>query len=270
MVQAQHDLSGWKTPEEEELERKHTELAALEAQLIQQELDLTTLQASLTTFRDRYLRLVGVRYARLDQAEADVAAVVASLNTLNEAARQRRDEAQARAEASAEATRGYQPNRSHPRIQPVFFEAFDPSAHLRQVYRDVAKRLHPDLATDEAERARRTRFMTEANRAYQDRDEARLAAILREWEASPEAIAGEDLGAQLIRVIRKVAQIRKRLRQIETEVAEIEGTDLSRLKLKADQASREGRDLLQEMAALLDVQIARAHERLANARGGRR
>jgi septal ring factor EnvC (AmiA/AmiB activator) len=57
------------TPEEQELENKQRELAALETELAERELDLATLQAELHTFEREYLRVVGVRYAELDEIE---------------------------------------------------------------------------------------------------------------------------------------------------------------------------------------------------------
>ena len=51
------------TPEERELENKKAELASLEADLVQRELDLATLRAELTIFENGYLRTVGLLYA---------------------------------------------------------------------------------------------------------------------------------------------------------------------------------------------------------------
>jgi hypothetical protein len=55
-----------------------------------------------------------------------------------------------------------------------------------------------DLATDEQERLPRHRLRAEANDAYKEGDEARLQAILREWDSAPEAVKGEEVGAELI------------------------------------------------------------------------
>jgi hypothetical protein len=47
--------------------------------------------------------------------------------------------------------------------------------------------------------------MAEANRAYEEGDEERLRVILQEWEGSPESVKGDGPGAELVRVIRKIA-----------------------------------------------------------------
>lgn len=104
--------------------------------------------------------------------------------------------------------------------------------------------------------------MTEANRAYEEGDEARLKAILRDWESSPESVKGEGAGAELVRVIRKIAQIEDRLTAIDAEIARLEESDLYHLKNQVDQAEEEGRDLLAEMAAQVDEQVVEARGRL--------
>lgn len=70
------------------------------------------------------------------------------------------------------------------RVQP-----FLPSAELRTLYREVAKRIHPDLATDEADRLKREQLMAEANAAYQKGDAQSLRRSL-EYESSPESLKG--------------------------------------------------------------------------------
>jgi hypothetical protein len=143
-------------------------------------------------------------------------------------------------------------------------EPFRPSENLKKLYREVAKRIHPDLATDESDRKRRHELMTEANRAYEEGDEARLEAILRDWETSPESVKGEGPGAELVRVIRKIAQVEHRLKAIDAEIARVEETDLYQLKNQVDQAEEEGRDLLAEMASQVDQQVAEARGRLGS------
>lgn len=242
------------TPEEKELHKKLSELAALEVELAQRELDLATLQAELRTFENRYLRIVGVRYTKLDEIEAQIAEALARLNPKDSKAKKQAAEARTKAQESTQTTDNIQ--------EPKQQNQFKPSESLKKLYREVAKRIHPDLATDEEERTRRQHLMAEANRAYKEGDEERLEAILREWESSPESVKGEGTGTDLVRAIRKIAQVEERLRTIEVEIVQLKESDLYKLKTKVEEAEKEGRDLLADMAKQLGKQISDAHKRL--------
>ena len=65
-----NDLIKRQTPEDRELASKESELWSLEATLGQRELDLATLKAELQKFELRYLHVVGVLYAELDEINA--------------------------------------------------------------------------------------------------------------------------------------------------------------------------------------------------------
>lgn len=243
-------------PEARELEKKRAELAALETTLAERELELATLQTQLCRFEGIYLRAVGSRLAELDEVEAQIAEAGTRHKPKDREAQERASQARTQAQESARAVEAEQEAGKR--------EPFMPSENLKKLYREVAKRIHPDLATDESERKRRHELMAEANRAYEEGDEARLEAILRDWESSPESVKGEGPGAELVRVIRKIAQVEARLKAIDAEVARLEESDLYRLKTQVDQAEEEGRDLLAEMAARVDKQVAEARERLGS------
>jgi peptidoglycan hydrolase CwlO-like protein len=242
------------TPEERELEKKKAELAALETELAQRELELATLQGELHAFERRYLRIVGVRYAELDEIEAQIAELLSRQKPQDDKAQRNAAEARAKAEESAQAA-GTAKDQKLP-------ADFKPSEGLKKLYREIAKRVHPDLTTDEKERARRNQIMAEANRAYEAGDEAKLRTILEEWESSPDTVKGEGVGAELVRAIRKVHQVQNRLAEIETKITQLEQCELSQLKTKAEEVSKEGRDLLREMATRLDSEIADAKKHL--------
>jgi len=248
-----------KPPEARELEKKRAELATLETRLAERELDLATLQAELHSFEGIYLRVVGSRLAELDEIEAQIAEAGARHKPKGREAQERASQARTQAQESARAVEAEQEAGKR--------EPFRPSENLKKLYREVAKRIHPDLATDESERQRRHELMTEANRAYEQGDEARLEAILRDWETSPESVKGEGPGAELVRVIRKIAQVEDRLKAIDAEIARLEETDLYQLKTQVDQAEEEERDLLAEMAAGVDQQVAEARGRLGSITG---
>lgn len=237
-----------RTPEERELAAKNSELAALNLQLAQRELDFATLRVELRNFEQLYLRVVGLKFAKIDDLEAQIAEALKNRRPSDEIARERAADARAKATESAAAAGAIDPQRHA--------AGFQPSDDLKRLYREIAKRVHPDLAIEEDERAIRNRVMAEANRAYAGDDETRLREILEEWETSPDAVTGDGVGAELVRAIRRIHQIQARLASIEIEIAKLAGSELSTLKTRAELARQKGLDLLAQMAEQLDEQIA--------------
>jgi hypothetical protein len=238
------------SPEEEELAAKRAELATLQAQLAERELFLASARAELAAFEARYLREVGVLYAELDEWNARIAEAIAAKESTEE-----RHTAAARARAQA--------NESHCAAhgEAAQLKEFAPGIELKSLYREVAKRVHPDLATDYADREKRERLMKAANRAYQRGDADALRKILDEAETSPESVLGTGVAADLVRVIRQIRQLKNRQSQIELEIGALSESDIARLKAKAEEAVKQGNDLLAQMAADLTGRIKAARQR---------
>jgi hypothetical protein len=97
--------------------------------------------------------------------------------------------------------------------------------------------------------------MKEVNVAYGRGDENELRRILANLDSSPDAVQGLGVGADLIRVLRQLRQIRDRIAAIELEIAGLAETDLAKLKAKADLAAVQGLDLLAEMATSVQGRI---------------
>ena len=232
------------SPEEEELVIKREELARLEAQLAEQELLLASLKAELAAFEGLYLRRVGILYAELDEWNARLAELRAEQAGTPEA-KAEATEARAQAQESYSAAHG----------EAAETPPFSASPELRKLYREAAKRVHPDTATDEADRARRERLMQQVNAAYAAGDEDALRRILADLDASPDAVQGSGVAADLIRVLRQLKQVRDRIAAIELEIASTAENDLAKLKAKADVTVSEGRDLLAEMATSVQGRI---------------
>jgi hypothetical protein len=247
-------ISAHRSPEEEELERKRLELEQLQSDLAESELELATLRSELIAFERRYMEVVGSRYAELDRLEAQIAESTARRHPTDPSARQNAESARARAQESAEAVGDAGREPSAP--------GFEPTEEVKALYRQAAKELHPDLTTDEEEKARRQRAMAELNKAYEACDNERIRQILDEWRSSPEHVRGEDTAAQLVRVIREIAQVRKRLEAIKSEIEVITQGELCRLKKQIQEAAARGQDLLADMAARLDARIRDARTRL--------
>jgi DnaJ-domain-containing protein 1 len=211
------------SPEVEELQRKSEELSALEAELVQGELDLATTHGELQNFEREYQQIIGTRHAELERIEIQIAEYMAYLESSRD---------------------------------------FKPSEDIKQIYRQVAKLIHPDLTTDPQQKIARQQLMTEANQAYEDGNIDRLKEILCSRETRPEIFKSEGIEAELIRIVRKIAQCRERLHKIRQEIAEIEQTELYQLQVEVSTARENGNDLLMEMAKDIDKQIDNAQEKL--------
>jgi chromosome segregation ATPase len=125
---------------------------------------------------------------------------------------------------------------------------------LKQLYRRLARRFHPDLALNETDRAYRTDLMMAINAAYAAGD---LEALERLGE-EPDSIAAtpstpEEQAAALQR---EVDRCRRRLAEITKEMDTLERHDSTRLMRRAERAADAGRDLLSELAADLRRRIS--------------
>jgi len=255
MPEPLNEVMRTQTPEEQELQQKQAELELLESELADSELRHSTLTAELRSFENRYLRIVGIKYAELDRIEAEIYELLHASDPQNQELHDKARDARSRAAESEKETSGA--------ISQKPSEKFKPTDELKKLYREVAKQVHPDLATEPSERKRREELMAQANQAYEEGDIERLRQILHDWKSSPESVSGDGVGAQLVRVIRKIAQVKGRLGNIEKEIEALEQSDLFKLFTKAQEAENEGRDLLSEMAVQLEGSIAEARSRLA-------
>jgi hypothetical protein len=242
-------LARRRKPEEEEVLRKRAELAAIRASLAERELALADLRGQLAAFEGRYLREVGALYAELDDWKARLTELQARLNP-SAASQQQADQAREQARRAYEEAHGSASKAG----------AFTSSPELKSLFREVAKRVHPDFAKDSTDLERRTRFMTEANRAYEQGDAEALQRILDEYQDGSDALEGEGIGAELVRLIRQISQANERSAAIERELAALRQSEIALLKRQADEREREGRDLLAELAAAVREQIERVRK----------
>jgi DNA repair exonuclease SbcCD ATPase subunit len=127
-------------------------------------------------------------------------------------------------------------------------------AALKQLYRRLARRFHPDLALDEIDRAYRTDLMMAINAAYAAGDLAKLEQLAHE----PDSISRlpqtpEELATALSN---EIDRCRRRLAEIAKELSMLERHDSARLMKRAERAAADGRDLLADLAADLRRRIS--------------
>ncbi|WP_189880276.1 J domain-containing protein [Streptomyces bluensis] len=245
---------------------------AAEQALIEFEIAVETFRVEVENFSRLHHQKLGPMYTRLDELDAQIAEARAARTGDPEDIRAAQ-EARARVmpmpgveelfhgwmdsdglfpEAAAMLTD--QPVRPPERVRP--------SEEARKLYRELARKAHPDLAQDESERKRRDEFITRVNAAYGRGDEAMLRELSAEWEAGPvpeerRPSRSEELYARL----EWLAQRKEMLTLVARELEE--GAIGGMLRLAPDDPDR----LLDEIAEQLLAQVAQREAELAGLLG---
>jgi hypothetical protein len=227
---------------EQELADLTLEIAAFErvynteVEPFQAELEATELHIAEYELRNELLRFRGDRL-NPSQLEAEV--------ELQLRARQRPSEA---CTASPPHTRQAQEDPSAQITAPDETEPIA-KAERKSLYRELAKRYHPDLAADDAEREARGARMAAINEAYARGDLETLRRLA----------AGSDLQPKLPPTLAELLAEQDRLDalivRLRQDIAEMNRDPLMLLKLDVTLARHDGRDLLAEMATDLHIKI---------------
>lgn len=234
------------------------ELAQLTQDVAELELELATAQAEVAEFTRRYYERVGRRMVELDAIQARLARQQAERAPEQPGVHAEADEKQEQAKQSArESERFTQASADEP-------SAFRPSGDVKRLFRQIAQKIHPDRAIDEADRAWRTHLMSEANRAYRAGDETGLQEVASLWQEGRRGSLVENAAvASTPTLVRQVESMRARLLEIDRELQKLFGSRLYELFIAARQARRQGRDLLAEMAEKLDDTIRQLSQQFA-------
>ena len=125
-------------------------------------------------------------------------------------------------------------------------------SELRSVYRDLAKRIHPDLTTDPADRVERDRLMADINAAYARSDLPSLKAISARLAGAAGAVrCSED--AEWLRA--EIARLDLLIIDIRSSIAEMNRSDWLAMKLDSVLARSRGLDWFASARRTLEARI---------------
>ena len=214
------------------------ELARMRDRLAEIEAEYAMLEAELAVFQADYTREVVTVLAQLHDVEARILALTGDAAGAREA-RTRARRTTSEAEALA------------PPPEPV------PPASLKRLFRDAAKRMHPDLAPDAEARAHAEAFMKRLNDAYRAGDAEAIADLVSQWDASPFAPAGADEGA------RRVAALQAAVARAQRRLDELRGSQLAQMLERAMASAAAGEDHVATLRHHAELALADARARLA-------
>jgi hypothetical protein len=216
----------------------------LRDQLAELETEHATLLSELRAFESDYLRTVGVVDMQVQELEARILTI----------SWERSGESSDRI-AAMQATDRFRETTTAMRSVPPP-PGPKPTEDLKSLFRDAAKRMHPDLVNDPAGREHAEAFMKRLNDAYRDGDAEAIGNLVRQWETSPYASGLPATDGPSSALAAAVAHAQQR-------VQETRATNLARLMEESFRASMQGRDLLAELRLQAETALAGARARLA-------
>lgn len=237
--------------DEAEAQRLRQQLHEKEELLIERELFLATCRSQLLHFQRLYMDRVGSLYVKLDEIRAQRERRYSRQHPGDPEAARRADEAARQADKSRSEFE------EQDAALPIAAKLTEPSAQLKDLYRRLAKKCHPDLTTDPSEKAFRHEVMCRIREAY---DAGDLEALRRiEAETAEHAIPSpvQGLKRELRELKRRLAQLNARLAAVEQELTELQASELWRLFQQWKEWQSRGEDLLEKLASALREQIER-------------
>jgi hypothetical protein len=243
----------------DDAQRQHYELEVLTREIAELELELATAQAEIADFSQRYHAAVGRLMVELDALQAQIAAHEAERTPDNVELRLAAEQSRAQAQRSQQEQRHFEEAPQQAQSEP---KPFAPSRDLKKLYRQIAQKIHPDRADSEADRDWRTHLMSEATRAYRNEDESGLREVLTLWQEGPAAGIGAGVSGSRSATESQLQRMKHRLAGIQAELDRLLASRLYELFVATRLARRQNRDLLQEMAVTVGLQIDAARQRL--------
>jgi hypothetical protein len=231
-------------PTEDEATQLQDRLATIEAAQ-------ATLEAEITSFHADYLRLVGIHVAQLNDVEARILRIVAERS-------QAPSDMHAAEAAEEESRRTAAEVKAIPKKGPI------PSPELKKLFRDAAKVMHPDIASEEV-RPHAEAFMKRLNHAYRAGDAEAIGDLVQQWQASPFAL--DEEAARRAGDARRVRTLQAAIERAEQRLENVRRSRLSQLMERVLAASAAGDDLLAQMRIDAESALIDARARLASLEG---
>lgn len=248
--------------EDEELQALRAEILRAREYLAVIELELFNTRAALDEFQRRF----NARIAPLERRLADLQA---QLRQTLEARRMRNG---VTAEEFVRPDNGKQDEQERIR-EERFYQAdeavgeenggSDPATEeeLRTLFRELAKRFHPDLVRDLEEKKRREEIMAQVSQAYATKDIETLRKLAQQPDLEAQKATRtrrkmkEILQAELEYLNQKIIELEQQCRMLDQSPA-------MQLRMEANMVRQSGRDLLSDMAAHLEERIADIEDHL--------
>ena len=233
-------------------------------------LEIRELSFALNQFQIDYHLKIGVLYAQLDRIKLQIeeyrhrhqtlrgrqGATTEDLAQVEEVVKTTFDRQRRKVDDFDQQTEQAQQNHArYAKLEKEKVELADEvKEDLKNLYRGLSIKYHPDKAKDEPERERFHVLMVKINQAYEDNDRPKLRELMDQAERE-EAIKSEMSSEKLARLKQDYQKTIAILDQLKREIQQIRENKTYCLRTSVQEASEQGRDLLQELAENISREI---------------
>lgn len=240
MLAEQKSLVSVSLSASEELRKAEAELASLQSLLIDAEVQLKTRQQQLEVFAQHYRHMAAGLCGELETLNARIAAILAG--RLHE--------------------QGFDRD-SHPWVditsgdstscEQLRLPDFAPSASLQSLYREAAKRFHPDLSENDEDHIWRTQMMRQANAAFAVEDSEALRRLLA--QQAPIESTATQTNSVFAALYEKIQRVRSRLNTVLQNQRDAETSDIGLLYTQAKKSGLNLTEFLRDLVVTVRAEI---------------
>lgn len=257
-----------KSPEEREYANYAAEIEVRKQRLAELQADIQRLKGVLDRFNAEYLTRVGVLFVRLDKIRLSVREYefrIASLQSnperqqLDQMERETRDrftEEQGNLHHAEEETRRYESTHRENQQLPKLDEQSE--ARLKSLFRELAKRFHPDLARTDMERRQCEAIMKRVNAAFHARNIGLLEKIGLEGAIADPKFETRSIAEKLVWATREVSRFDAMIVSLVEERDRLLTSDLAEL-WRRQQA---GEDVIGQLESVTKRDLDHAQQQL--------
>ncbi|MCP4422439.1 MAG: J domain-containing protein, partial [Chloroflexi bacterium] len=210
-----------KTSWHEQIEKIEALLATLRPRLIEAEAELAERLASINAFEFKLRSRIAKLTDKLDKLDTAILELKRKMRWLGEGWQTDAENEAATWAAGETASESGDYRYRDVAKKPRQALAKEEKASLKKLYRQLARRFHPDMALDEADRDYRTQMMMAINAAYAAGDLEKLEQLLLEPDA-PHTIVIQSETEQLTLLTRELTRVQNRLQELEDELARLD------------------------------------------------
>jgi nucleotide-binding universal stress UspA family protein len=232
--------------------------------------EIATLKRELTSFEAEYHARVGVLYVRLDELELELreydkrikllkSRKIDNLVDLEKIIEEKFQKDKEKINKEKKEAEHYIEEYEAVKEKTKLDE--ESEKKIKSLYRELAKKYHPDMARTLEEKERYNTIMAEINQAYNDKDLGKMEELSMRLKI-PEETFSETVEEEIEKLIKESQKLDDIISRFEDELVVVKSSDTYKLKMKADESKAQGKDFLKELEDNLNTKIELREEEL--------